>query len=278
MGGFEAWKRVSLSSAILFGLAANASAAIVAPQEIISEVDLSKSFHTRSAWQFTASQGPEVGDIYFDAGTGAQDKLPGVITLCLHIAGSIACDGILSGALDTHSEPYFGQSHVLRSFQTLYPRSHAQPLFLVRTANLPSGDGSTGILTQILAYDRGRDRFRRIYRQVVGSNENEEVRYVDSGPLRGDVIDAVPTSDAPYGYWVTVHELTETYDYRQILRYRSATHYGDGNPLAVIDSEMPNVERRLGLWRASEPLPLPKGKCRSPSLIRSELWCERPPK
>ena len=277
MSGFGAWKRLLLSSVII-AVAANASAAVVTPRRIISDIDLSKSFRTRSAWHFTASQGPDVGDMFSNDATDPQDRLPGVITLCLHRAHSSECDGILSGALDSHSESYFGQSHVLRSFETLYPRSHGQPLFLVRTANLPSGDGSTGILTQIFAYDRRHDSFRRVYRQVVGSNGNEEVRYIDQGPLRGDVIAVVPTSNAPYGYWVSVHELTDSYDYRQILRYRSATHYGDGNPLAVIDSEMPNIERRLGLWRPGEPLPLPTGNCRIPSLIHSELWCQRPPK
>ncbi len=38
--------------------------------------------------------------------------------------------------------------------------------------------------------------------------------------------------------------------YHQIMRYRGATRYGDGNPLAVIDSEMPGLWHRLGLMRA----------------------------
>jgi hypothetical protein len=62
--------------------------------------------------------------------------------------------------------------------------------------------------------------------------------------------------------------------YRQILRFRSATHYGDGNPLAVIDAEMPNIEKRLGLWHAGQPLPLPAKGCAKPHLVKSVLWCE----
>jgi hypothetical protein len=30
------------------------------------------------------------------------------------------------------------------------------------------------------------------------------------------------------------------------LRYRSVTRYGDGNPVPVIDAEMPNILRHLG--------------------------------
>jgi hypothetical protein len=107
----------------------------------------------------------------------------------------------------------------------------------------------------------------------VGSNNNEEVRYVASGPLKGAIVSAEPTTDRPYDYWIIVNHLTPDYRYKQALRYRSATLYNDGNPLAVIDSEMPNILRRLGLWRSGQPLPLPKSGCAKPRLVKSELWC-----
>ncbi len=46
--------------------------------------------------------------------------------------------------------------------------------------------------------------------------------------------------------------------YSRIPRYRSATLYNDGNPLAVVDSEMPNIGERLGLRRPGAPLPAPR--------------------
>jgi hypothetical protein len=58
-----------------------------------------------------------------------------------------------------------------------------------------------------------------------------------------------------------------------VLRYRSATHYGDGNRLAVIDSEMPNIQKKLGLWKPGQKLPLPQAGCQRPRLVRTELWC-----
>ena len=76
----------------------------------------------------------------------------------------------------------------------------------------------------------------------------------------------------PYGYWIVVNSLTPAGNYRQVLRYRSATLYNDGNPLAVIDSEMPNIERRLGLWAPGQPLPTP-ARCAKPRLVKLELWC-----
>jgi hypothetical protein len=62
--------------------------------------------------------------------------------------------------------------------------------------------------------------------------------------------------------------------FKEVLRYRSATQYGDGNPLAVIDSEMPNMAQRLGLWKPGAPMPLPARACPKPHLVRMALWCE----
>jgi hypothetical protein len=76
------------------------------------------------------------------------------------------------------------------------------------------------------------------------------------------VIAAEPTDDAPYAYWIAVSRLGAG-GYAQALRYRSATRYGDGNPLSVIDSEMPNILQRLGLWRSGSPPPLPAEPCQS---------------
>jgi len=258
----------------MVGLIANRRPADASQQTVVSSVDLTQAFHTRSAWRFTATQGAQVNDIFSDPSSSQPDKLPGVITLCLHKVSSRECDRSLSGDLNSQgTDRYFDASHFLRKFEIVHPRSEANPLLLIRTTNLSSGDGSTGVLTQILSYDRKNDKFRRIYRQVVGSNGNEEVRYITSGPLKGDVITAEPTANAPYGYWVTVQKLTSDIEYRQILKYRSATHYGDGNSLAVIDSEMPNIERRLELWRPGRPLPLPASGCPHAKLVHSELWC-----
>ncbi len=41
--------------------------------------------------------------------------------------------------------------------------------------------------------------------------------------------------------------------YRQVVRGRSATLCGDGNPVPVIDSEKPNFKRRLGLCKLGIP-------------------------
>ena len=125
----------------------------------------------------------------------------------------------------------------------------------------------------VLAYDQVQESFTPVYEKRVNKNNNQEIRYIDDGPLIGAIISTEPTGDAPFGFWITVDRLGPTGGYEQVLRYRSATRYDDGNPLAVIDSEMPGILPRLGVWHPGMKLPLPAGKCAKPRLIGQELWC-----
>lgn len=250
-----------------------ALAMVLGPQSttssVISNVDLSKPFSTREAWGFIATQGPPVDGL-------AEEKEPGQIQLCLRATPSAPCDPQLLNALRAASSTsdVFTQPHYLNSFKVVYPLGSAdRPVLFVQTASMHSGDGDQVVLTQALAYENSQNRFLRIYQYTTGRNNNQEVRYISSGGLNGDIISVDPTENASYGYWVTVNVLTPQYTYKTVLHYRSATHYGDGNPLAVIDSEMPNIEQRLGFWKSGMALPLPSGGCPKPRLIRMELWC-----
>jgi hypothetical protein len=152
--------------------------------------------------------------------------------------------------------------------------SAGQALLFVQVASLHSADGDQRVATQAFAYDRARDGFRPVYAYRTGWNNNQEVRYIASGPLKGAIISAEPTGGAPYGYWISVNRLAPGAVYRLVLKYRSATRYADGNSLAAIDSEMPTIEQRLGLWRPGLPLPLPAGPCPRPNLRHGALWCD----
>jgi len=262
-----------MAQAVVASVVALAFATGVAAQSItssvISNIDLSKPFSTREAWRFIATQGPSVADLY-------DEKEPGQIQLCLRSASSAPCDpqllNTLSDASSTNTS--FAQPHYLNAVKIVYPRGSAdRPLLFVQTSSVHAGNGNQAVSTQLLAYENSQKRFVRIYQYTTGKNNNEEVRYINSGRLRGDIISVEPTGNAPYGYWVTVNVLTPPYTYKMRLRYRSATHYGDSNSLAVIDSEMPNIERHLGYWKSGMALPLPSGACPRARLIRMELWC-----
>jgi len=235
--------------------------------QAVAPIDLSGPFGTRAPWRFTAPQGPDIADPLGLDG----DKVPGAIRPCISKDGGRTCRpdlGQLLGALgaDLYAEPHF-----LNDARIVEPDA-ARKLLLLQVASLHGGNGDQRVATVVLAYDRARDGFRPVYEKRTGRNNNQEIRYIAAGRLRGAMISAEPTQDAPFGFWVTVDRLAGN-GYRQVLRYRSATRYADGNPLRVIDSEMPNIEARLGLWHPGMKMTLPAGACPNPRLIGRELWC-----
>ena len=236
------------------------------------KLDLAKPFHTRSAWRFVVSEGPPVKDF----GDG---DAPGALTLCLRKGPNGPCvsDPVtLPLRATTPDDPIAWEPHYLKTAKIVYPHGQNDtPLLLIVTGSLNSGNGNQLVSTQLIAYDASKDTFHRIFGESTSHNNNEEIRFVVDGPLQGSVISAEPQEHLPYGYWIVVKKLTAAGEYRQVLRYGSATHYGDGNRLAVIDSEMPNIERRLGLWKPGDPIPVPSGKaCSKPILRHTELWCD----
>jgi len=240
-----------------------------------TQLDLGKAFHTRSPWRLVVTEGPSVKDY-------GENDAPGALTLCLRKgpAGPCLSDPVTPPLRATSpDDPIAWEPHYLLTAKAAYPKGPTSaPFLLLVTGSLNSGDGDQIVATQLLAYDPGSDAFHRVYSKSTGHNNNQEIRFVADGPLRGSVITAEPQERLPYGYWIVVETLSPAGAYRQVLRYLSATRYGDGNQLAVIDSEMPNIERRLGLWKPGDPLPAPAavdGKpCIKPTLKHSELWCE----
>ncbi|HWT99477.1 MAG TPA: hypothetical protein VN229_17735 [Terriglobales bacterium] len=232
------------------------------------DLDLSKSFDTHAPWHFRATQEPNAVD-----GNTGEDE-PGLVHLCLQANPSAACE---PWAVKPQSgDPSYAEAwapHYLDDPTVVYIETTKTPLLLLRLASLHSGNGDQLVYTQLLAYDRAADRFRLAYARDTGHNNNQEVRFIVAGPLQGDVISVEPTEDAPFGYWVTVSALKPTLTYEQVLHYRSATRYGDGNPLAVIDAEMQNIQQHLGLWHTGQPLPLPAEDRSKPHLVKQVLWC-----
>lgn len=238
----------------------------IPPGGTILDLDLSRPFGLSPGWHLLATQAPPLNE--------HGDNLPGRITLCIRGKPDGRCSPALETAPVPDTDPQHHGFHFLDDTRIVYPHgSHGRPLLLVQASSLEMFDGNRDVITQLLAYDPAKRDFKRVYRLFVGRNNNEEVRYIGSGPLKGDIISAVPQHRLPYGYWITVSALTPAYTYRQVLRYGSATIYADGNPLGVIDSEMPNIQRRLGLWHPGMKLPLP-AHCPKPHLVRTALWCQ----
>ena len=238
--------------------------------KLVTSIDLSGPFSTRSAWTFTATQAPDIVD---PTAGGPPEMIAGAITLCLSKDGGHTCDPRLVPALHPYyGDDIFSETHFLPRASIEYPSPGTAPRLVLQAASIYSVDGDQLVATRVFAYDRKTDGFIEVFRQQTGRNNNQEIRYMTGGPLRGAIVSAEPTDRAPYSYWITVNRISAKGIYKPVLRYRSVTGYADGNPLGVIDSEMPNLLRHLGKWKPGQPLPLPDTPC-DPHLVSMELWC-----
>src|SRR5258708_4796409 len=236
--------------------------------KVISYIDLTKEFGTTSAWALAVVQD--------SVPANAEWEGHGPLYICLLKNRSPDCLDIPGAEVPTE-KPYSGELFVLIDARIVQASSgDVSPRLILKTCTEPGGDGDCGIETTLYAYNKSSDRFYRVFRNATGQNRNELTRFIESGPLRGYIIVDYPTENAPYTYWVEVYRQQGVGNYTQILRYRGHTAYGDGNRLAVIDSEMPETLRQLGLWRRGDPLPVPAelpAGCRTLFIRHAEEWC-----
>ena len=233
-------------------------------------LDLTMPFATKSTWTLVIAQGEKATEDYPDF----NDRGP--LAICFVKARMPDCAEKLYSPVSSDKRWYATPFSLLDS-RIVYAGAHrTQPLVLLKACSANSGNGDCATATALYRYDGVTDDFVRVFGNVTGRNRNEATRFVEAGPLLGNVIVDYPTDEAPFAYWVEVHQPDAAGHYGRVLHYRSATTYGDGNPLAVIDSEMPGILHRLGLWKPGEPLPVPVSRsatCRHPVLRRGEEWC-----
>lgn len=230
---------------LAIAVAESAVGAAPSASTTIAMIDLSKSFDTRSIWHFIALQGAPVEDP-----VGMGGRVPAGVQLCLRRDASEACDPDLQGIIHSASkgDPY-SEPHYLNKVQILRPRGNAgRSILLVQIASVHSVDGDQVVSTQALVYRHDVDQFIRVYENLNLKNNNEEVCYIDIGPLQGDIISAEQTLNAPFGFWISVNAIRPDHAHRQVLRYHSATKYGDGNPLPVQKAKS-HAQREFDLWR-----------------------------
>lgn len=235
----------------------------VTKPKVISHIDLTEPFGAASQWTFVAVQdgAHPVDDL--------EDQSP--ISICLVKEANPDCaQHLYQQDSDT---PYhlFGHSVVYAN------QNKSSPLLFLQVCGAVSGNGNCAIATALYTYDKTNDRFVQVFLNLTGRNNNQATRFVESGPLQGDVIVDNPTENAPYTYWIEVYRAEASGHYERILRYRGHTGYSDGNPLPVADSEMPEILHRFGLWRPGDPLPvplhLPHG-CKTLFMRHDEEWCK----
>lgn len=246
--------------------------------KVITHLDLTQQFQTKSRWSLVAAKQP---DEESSAEDGAGNRR-GAISLCFVENDEPDCSEEMFLAKYREEKISFvsgsGPFYELFASDVVFSGpGRTLPLLRIKSCTIGGANGNCGVSTFLFVYDRKADRFRVVFFNMTGRNNNEETRLVANGPLLGSVIVAYPTSDAPFTYFVEVYKRTSDTGYSLALRYRGHTGYGDGNPLAVIDSEMPQTLRQLGLWKTGDALPVPQsmpGGCTRLVMRKGVEWCE----
>ena len=246
--------------------------------KVITHLDLTQTFQTKSRWSLVVAKQP-------DEESSVQDGLGnriGAVSLYFVENDEPDCseEVFLAKYREAKvsvvpSEPTFHE--LIASDVVFAGPGRTLPLLRIKSCMNRGANGNCGVSTFVIAYDRRVDKFRVVFFNITGRNNNEETRLVENGPLLGSVIVAYPTEDAPFTYFVEVYKRVSDGEYSRLLKYRGNTGYGDGNPLAVIDSEMPETLRRLGLWKPGDALPVPPRMprvCTRLVMRKGVEWCE----
>lgn len=238
--------------------------------QVLTHIDLTAPFVTSNQWTFVVAQDPTPPpDILPD-----EDDVHGPLAICFVKVLALQCtegkygEGNMSWYIDVY--------RIMEDKIVYYGSGDKQPLIWLKTCSIGSGDGNCDVQVTLFGYDAKQDRFVPVFvYDVGGGNNNNNARYMEDGPLRGDVIVDHPREKAPYTYMIEVYGRGKGGEYSQILNYRGHTGYGDGNQLPVAYSEMPEILRRLGLWHSGDPLPAPPDTpCLNPVLRHGEEWCQ----
>ncbi len=229
--------------------------------KVIKHVDLTEPFQTKVPWRLVVAKQADEESKVVD---GSGDPI-GAVYVCFVENGRPDC---------SHAESPFYE--LFAADIVFAGPEKTLPLVSVRACGSRGANGNCTVSTLLFDYDVEARKFRVVFANRMGRNNNEEARFVESGPLHGSVIVAYPTSNAPFTYFVEVHQRTAGNDYSLSMKYRGTTGYADGNRLAVIDSQMPETLRRLGLWNVGGPLPVPPRLPRGCTLaLRKGLaWCK----
>jgi hypothetical protein len=136
---------------------------------IVARLNLTRSFETRTHWTFVAAilrgshfSGAEPGPV--DGGALAQCFVDNSMSHCTY--------GTPKNDFD-----WFSTQIELHSAKAVFRGADGtRPLLMITTGSAHGGDGGHSVFTELFAYDRRLDRFRSVFFNVTGNNNNQKTR------------------------------------------------------------------------------------------------------
>src|ERR1700677_1538211 len=170
--------------------------------KVIAHLDLTRTFQTKSRWSLVVAKQPDEESSVEDGG----GNRIGAVSLCFVENDEPDCSEEMFLAKYREEkvsfvsgEPTFHE--LLASDVVFSGPGRTLPLLKIKSCMNRGANGNCGVSTFLFAYDRKADRFRVVFFNMTGRNNNEETRLIENGPLLGSVIVAYPTSDAPFTYF-----------------------------------------------------------------------------
>ena len=207
-GGVDAQTQIN-TTAIDQAVISKLSAQFGIHSKIITHLDLTKPFQSKSRWSLVAAKQPDEESSATD-GLGERE---GAISLCFVENDEPDCSEELFLAkyreqkisFDSGPGPFY---ELFASDVVFSGPGRTLPLLRIKSCTAHGANGNCGVSTFLFAYDRKAERFRVVFFNMTGRNNNDETRFVENGPLLGSVIVTDPTSDAPFTYFVEVYRRT----------------------------------------------------------------------
>jgi len=236
-----------------------------AQQTIVKDIDLRSLYHLTNEWHLIVYQAPS---------TSYQTPVPAGLISPKITSKTITQvdDGLIKfcfleidAKTQLHCWPKSGDdlgfnNNLLSLEPFATARFLSQPVIIAKA----NGMGGTGFMapgqavttTMIWTFDPLQGQFVLAFENTSNPNNNEETRFIENGPMAGDVVvatelaqkGAIRLNKSPFAYGIAVYRFSSASQrFMQILTFAGHSVYDDGDPRAVIDSDMPDTLRLLGL-------------------------------
>src|ERR1017187_1782932 len=149
--------------------------------KVITHLDLTQPFQTKSQWSLVAAKQP---DEESSAEEGAGNRR-GAISLCFVENDEPSCSEEMFLAkyredkisFDSGPGPFY---ELFASDVVFAGPGRTLPLLRIKSCTMSGANGNCGVSTFLLAYDRKAERFRVVFFNMMGRNNNQEARLVEN--------------------------------------------------------------------------------------------------